>query len=139
MRMYVWDTATPFRDGDLEAGIVIHELSHGLSTRLTGGPANSGCLGWGESGGMGEGWGDFLATVIRSTSTYSDYPMGAWAANRDKGIRNYVYSTVSGQLGWPALKRLLTISRRTSTEHDHQPFGLQDPRWTWLLGCPRHW
>ncbi|KIO19789.1 hypothetical protein M407DRAFT_82347 [Tulasnella calospora MUT 4182] len=93
MRMYVWDTATPFRDGDLEAGIVIHELSHGLSTRLTGGPANSGCLGWGESGGMGEGWGDFLATVIRSTAEYSDYPMGAWAANREKGIRNYIYST----------------------------------------------
>lgn len=56
-RMYLWNTATPYRDGDLEAGIVIHELSHGLSTRLTGGPANSGCLGWGESGGMGEGWG----------------------------------------------------------------------------------
>lgn len=45
----------PFRDGDLEAGIVIHEYSHGLSTRLTGGPANSGCLGYGEAGGMGEG------------------------------------------------------------------------------------
>ena len=56
-RMYLWSTANPYRDGDLEAGIVIHELSHGLSTRLTGGPANSGCLGWGESGGMGEGWG----------------------------------------------------------------------------------
>jgi extracellular elastinolytic metalloproteinase len=25
MRMYVWDTATPYRDGDDEAGIVIHE------------------------------------------------------------------------------------------------------------------
>ena len=92
MRMYVWNTATPERDGDLEAGIVIHEYSHGLSTRLTGGPANSGCLGWGESGGMGEGWGDFLATTIRSNSNYSDYAMGAWAANRGKGIRNYVYS-----------------------------------------------
>jgi extracellular elastinolytic metalloproteinase len=91
-RMYLWNTALPFRDGDLEAGIVIHELSHGLSTRLTGGPANSGCLGWGESGGMGEGWGDFLATTIRSTSTYSDYPMGSWAANRERGIRNYPYS-----------------------------------------------
>jgi extracellular elastinolytic metalloproteinase len=56
-RMYLWNTANPYRDGDLEAGIVIHELSHGLSIRLTGGPANSGCLGWGESGGMGEGWG----------------------------------------------------------------------------------
>lgn len=56
-RMYIWNTATPYRDGDLEAGIVIHELSHGLSTRLTGGPRDSSCLGWGESGGMGEGWG----------------------------------------------------------------------------------
>jgi len=91
-RMYLWNTANPYRDGDLEAGIVIHELSHGLSTRLTGGPANSGCLGWGESGGMGEGWGDFLATTIRSTSNYSDYSMGEWAANRVGGIRNYVYS-----------------------------------------------
>ncbi|KAH8105305.1 Fungalysin metallopeptidase-domain-containing protein [Cristinia sonorae] len=91
-RMYLWNTANPYRDGDLEAGIVIHEYSHGLSTRLTGGPANSGCLGWGESGGMGEGWGDFLATTIRSNKTYSDYAMGAWAANRDTGIRNFVYS-----------------------------------------------
>jgi extracellular elastinolytic metalloproteinase len=90
--MYLWNTANPYRDGDLEAGIVIHELSHGLSTRLTGGPANSGCLGWGESGGMGEGWGDFLATTIRSTKNYSDYSMGEWAANRVGGIRNYVYS-----------------------------------------------
>jgi extracellular elastinolytic metalloproteinase len=92
MRMYLWNTALPYRDGDLEAGIVIHELSHGLSTRLTGGPGNSGCLGWGEGGGMGEGWGDFLATTIRSTKEYSDYAMGAWAANKDGGIRNYIYS-----------------------------------------------
>ncbi|KAF8906996.1 Fungalysin metallopeptidase-domain-containing protein [Gymnopilus junonius] len=75
-----------------DAGIVIHELSHGLSTRLTGGPANSGCLGWGEAGGMGEGWGDFLATTIRSNRNYSDYAMGSWAANREQGIRNYPYS-----------------------------------------------
>ncbi|KAG8790563.1 Fungalysin/Thermolysin Extracellular metalloproteinase 5 [Ceratobasidium sp. 428] len=92
-RMYIWNTAKPYRDGDLEAGIVIHELTHGLSTRLTGGPANSGCLGWGESGGMGEGWGDFLATTIRSTKEYSDFSMGSWASNQPKGIRNYVYST----------------------------------------------
>ncbi|KAF8123542.1 Fungalysin metallopeptidase-domain-containing protein [Boletus edulis] len=92
-RMYLWTTDSPYPDGDMEAGIVIHELSHGLSTRLTGGPKNSGCLGWGEAGGMGEGWGDYIATSVRSTSTYMDYPMGAWAANRDDGIRNYPYST----------------------------------------------
>ncbi|KAJ7207957.1 extracellular elastinolytic metallo proteinase, partial [Mycena pura] len=92
MRMYLWNTAIPYRDGDFEAGIVIHELSHGLSTRLTGGPMNSGCLPFGESGGMGEGWGDFLATMIRSTANYSDYTMGSWASNRWEGIRNYPYS-----------------------------------------------
>jgi extracellular elastinolytic metalloproteinase len=92
MRMYLWNTARPYRDGDLEAGIVIHELSHGLSTRLTGGPANSGCLGWGESGGMGEGWGDFLATMIRSHEGETEHPMGAWASNKKTGIRNYIYS-----------------------------------------------
>lgn len=38
---------------------------------------------------------DFLATTIRSNKVYSDYAMGAWAANRVTGIRNYIYSTVS--------------------------------------------
>ncbi|WVQ83171.1 hypothetical protein IAT38_005310 [Cryptococcus sp. DSM 104549] len=100
MRMYIWDTATPYRDGDLEAGIVIHEYSHGLSTRLTGGPANSGCLGYGEAGGMGEGWGDALATLIRQIEEHKlfsngtdTFSMGAWAANTDRGIRNYKYAT----------------------------------------------
>lgn len=36
---------------------------------------------------------DFIATSVRSTATYQDYPMGAWASNREKGIRNYAYST----------------------------------------------
>ncbi|KIJ04276.1 hypothetical protein PAXINDRAFT_104247 [Paxillus involutus ATCC 200175] len=87
--MYLWNTASPYPDGDMEAGIVIHELAHGLSTRLTGGPKNSGCLSWGKSGGMGE---DFIATSLRSTSIYSNYAMGAWVSNRECGIRNYIYS-----------------------------------------------
>ncbi|WVF69654.1 hypothetical protein IAT40_004433 [Kwoniella sp. CBS 6097] len=100
MRMYIWDTATPFRDGDVEAGIVIHEYTHGLSTRLTGGPANSGCLGWGEAGGMGEGWGDAFATIIRQIEEHHNfkngtdvYSMGAWAANSANGIRHFKYTT----------------------------------------------
>lgn len=35
---------------------------------------------------------DFIATSVRSTSSYSDYPMGAWASNDESGIRNYPYS-----------------------------------------------
>ncbi|KAJ3023632.1 Fungalysin/Thermolysin Extracellular metalloproteinase 5 [Thoreauomyces humboldtii] len=95
MRMYVWDVTDPMRDGDLEGGIVMHEYCHGLSIRLTGGPENVGCLGWGESGGMGEGWGDFFATVTRTTSNssrYDDFGMGEYA-NGGHGIRKYSYST----------------------------------------------
>ncbi|TPX58887.1 hypothetical protein PhCBS80983_g02849 [Powellomyces hirtus] len=95
MRMYVWDVTKPFRDGDLEGGIVMHEYCHGLSIRLTGGPENVGCLGWGESGGMGEGWGDFFATATRTTAKNTrkdNFGMGEYA-NGGHGIRKYLYST----------------------------------------------
>ncbi|KAF2748483.1 extracellular metallo proteinase MEP [Sporormia fimetaria CBS 119925] len=96
MRMYMWDTATPWRDSSFEAGVVIHEYAHGVSNRLTGGPQNSQCLGLLESGGMGEGWGDFLATAIRlknQDNRNTNYPMGAWVNNDPRGIRAYPYST----------------------------------------------
>ncbi|KAG0263979.1 Fungalysin/Thermolysin Extracellular metalloproteinase 5 [Mortierella polycephala] len=95
MRMYVWDVTEVARDGDLESGIIIHEYAHGISTRLTGGPANSGCLGWGEAGGMGEGWGDFFATMFRQKKHHnydSEFDMGGYA-NGGEGIRRFPYST----------------------------------------------
>ncbi|KDN38531.1 hypothetical protein RSAG8_09420, partial [Rhizoctonia solani AG-8 WAC10335] len=95
--MNLWDFVSPDRDGDLDASILIHELTHVLSTRLTGGPANSGCLGFDESGGLGEGWGDFLAITIRSTQGDGDgdgdYAIGDWAYNDINGSRHYLYST----------------------------------------------
>ena len=67
-----------------------------MSTRLTGGPANSGCLNGLESGGMGEGWSDFMVTAIRIKATdkrTKDYTIGSWVANKPNGIRAYPYST----------------------------------------------
>lgn len=96
MRMYLWNYSNPQRDGVFESGIVIHEYAHGLSTRLTGGPANSNCLNSLESGGMGEGWSDFYATAARlkpSDTRKTDYSMGAWASTQPKGIRAVLYST----------------------------------------------
>ncbi|KAJ3070638.1 Fungalysin/Thermolysin Extracellular metalloproteinase 5 [Podochytrium sp. JEL0797] len=95
MRMYVWDVTDPWRDGDFEGGIIMHEYAHGISTRLTGGPQNSGCLGFGESGGMGEGWGDYFATITRMTPTTTrefEVGMGEYA-NGGSGIRKFKYST----------------------------------------------
>jgi extracellular elastinolytic metalloproteinase len=95
MRMYVFDTTTPNRDGDLCNDIIQHEYGHGISTRLTGGPANSDCLNDGESGGMGEGWSDFFAVMLQQKSVMTsstNFKMGAYVFN-GKTIRNYEYST----------------------------------------------
>eukprot|EP00842_Homolaphlyctis_polyrhiza_P003065 jgi/Hompol1/375/HPOL_000233-RA len=96
MRMYVWSASQPYRDGDLEGGIITHEYLHGVSTRLTGGADNVDCLGWGEAGGMGEGWGDYFATILRftpETTRNDNFNMGGWSANRTAGIRKHIYST----------------------------------------------
>ena len=36
MQMYLWNTATPNRDGDLDSDIVYHEYGHGLTWRMIG-------------------------------------------------------------------------------------------------------
>ena len=43
MQQYLF-TTTPRRDSDLDAGVIVHEYGHGVSNRLTGGPANSNAL-----------------------------------------------------------------------------------------------
>ncbi|KAE8374395.1 extracellular metallo proteinase NpIII [Aspergillus bertholletiae] len=99
MRMYMFTQNPPPRDTVFEAGVIIHEYTHGLSTRLTGGPDNSRCLNAFESGSMGEGWGDFMATAIRlkpHDTRATDYGMGTWVDKSPWGIRQYLYSTSTG-------------------------------------------
>jgi extracellular elastinolytic metalloproteinase len=103
MWMYMWDTATPQRDGAFDAAIVIHEYTHGLSNRLTGGAANSDCLNTLEAGGMGEGWGDSMANAIRikpEDDRSLVVAMSAWAFNNQSGIRQYPYATNQGVDPW---------------------------------------
>ncbi|MCC6723534.1 MAG: M36 family metallopeptidase, partial [Saprospiraceae bacterium] len=84
-------------DGDLDNGIVAHEYGHGISTRLTGGPSNAGCLGNAEQ--MGEGWSDWfsLVTSVEAGDAGADkrgignYAIGL--APDAGGIRRYPYST----------------------------------------------
>jgi hypothetical protein len=49
-------------DGSLDNGIIAHEYGHGISNRLTAGPAAAGCLGNAEQ--MGEGWSDWLGLMV---------------------------------------------------------------------------
>ncbi|MFZ1528235.1 MAG: M36 family metallopeptidase [Ferruginibacter sp.] len=88
-------------DGALDAGIVCHEYGHGISNRLTGGPAQAGCLSHAEQGG--EGWSDYLGLMMTtnwSTATLTDgalpRPIGTYVVGQktnESGIRNYPYST----------------------------------------------
>jgi extracellular elastinolytic metalloproteinase len=96
MRMYMFTSTTPWRDSSFDAGVVIHEYTHGLSNRLTGGPANSACLNVLEAGGMGEGWSDAYATAIRlkaKDTRKTNYPIGEWVTGKPQGIRTALYST----------------------------------------------
>ncbi|MEO7310812.1 MAG: M36 family metallopeptidase [Chitinophagaceae bacterium] len=94
-------TSGIYLDGDIDNGIVAHEYGHGISNRLTGGPANSSCLGNAEQGG--EGWSDYMALMMTTnwaTANLTDgllsRPVGTYAYNQPAngiGIRRYPFST----------------------------------------------
>jgi uncharacterized repeat protein (TIGR01451 family) len=101
MQMYIFTGATPDRDGDLDAEIVIHEYTHGLSNRRVGGGVGISAL---QSGGMGEGWSDFYASTLLaeagddvngtySTGGYVTYLLSGLTQNYYYGIRRYPYCT----------------------------------------------
>lgn len=92
-RMYLWNAHTPMKDGDFDSGIVIHEIGHGVSNRLTGGPQSASCLPGGQSGGMGEGWSDWWAVMLLQKEEFKSsdaFPMGDYVVAG--GIRIYPYS-----------------------------------------------
>ncbi|MFS8083318.1 MAG: M36 family metallopeptidase, partial [Ginsengibacter sp.] len=111
-------------DGDLDNGIMAHEYTHGISTRLTGGPAISTCLNNKEQ--MGEGWSDYFAlmtTTNWNTALISDgpkpRPLGTYVIGEDPitgaGIRRYPYSTDMSVNQW-TYDMLSTIA--ASEPHD---------------------
>jgi len=88
-------------DGSLDAGVMCHEYTHGISNRLTGGPANTECLENAEQ--MGEGWSDYYALMATTDWTKAQLTDGAklrtigtYVLNEDTtglGIREYPYTT----------------------------------------------
>ena len=102
MQMFRFTGPAPDRDGDLDAEIVIHELTHGTSNRLIG---NADGLIWNPGRGMGEGWSDFYALSLLnntnadnpdasySSGAYATYRFGGLTDNYLYGIRRFPYST----------------------------------------------
>ncbi len=105
MQMYVFTGPNPPRDGDLDAELIIHEYTHGLSNRRVGGGIGISAL---QTEGMGEGWSDFYALSLLSEATDNPngvYAFGAYASylffglnqNYYFGIRRYPYCTDPGK------------------------------------------
>ncbi|KAK7055769.1 extracellular metallo proteinase mep [Favolaschia claudopus] len=93
MRMYLFTSTSPNRDGALENDVPVHENTHGVTNRMTGGGTGS-CLQSTEAGGMGEGWSDAMADWTEKTSSaVPDYVMGQYIINSAAGIRTHPYST----------------------------------------------
>jgi extracellular elastinolytic metalloproteinase len=102
----------------MENDIVIHELTHGITNRMTGGGTGR-CLQSTEAAGLGEGWSDAMAeyVVFLSSSlcgmymdfidfgnnrwfqhkdgSIGDFAVGQFVSGNDNGIRRFPYSTDS--------------------------------------------
>lgn len=93
MQMYVCGT----QDGDFDNLVIVHEYGHGISIRLTGGAANSGCLSNQEQ--MGEGWSDWyglLMTMEPGDTSTDSRAVGTYLFGQGpggNGIRPFPYNT----------------------------------------------
>jgi hypothetical protein len=116
MQMFLWDPSVTVLiggtgaagdakaqliDGDFDAGVIAHEYGHGVSNRLTGGPANVTCLRTSEvQEQMGEGWSDFFGVALTmrdGDDGATPRGLGNYVIYKDsrsgKGIRPFPYST----------------------------------------------
>ncbi len=105
MQMFLWTGPTPDYDGTTDIDIVIHEVTHGTSTRLHNGLGNQG-------GMMGEGWSDWYAHTllaqpsdpingVYTTGGYATYLVGAgFTGNYYYGIRKFPKAVI-GFTGGP--------------------------------------
>lgn len=110
MQMFNWAATgkRQIRDGDLDAGVIIHEYGHGISIRLTGGPFNVDCLRNAEQGG--EGWSDFFAIALTAKPGEGSVRrgLGTYVSGQDArtagGIRPSAYWTANPSPKYDSIK-----------------------------------
>jgi len=100
--------ASTGRHTAFDSTVVFHEYTHGVTNRLVGGSLNSAALEDPQSGGMGEGWGDYVACSINDVDV-----VGSWVVDRPGGIRGHRYDESFpdgfGQLGTGRYTRVHAI------------------------------
>ncbi|RKP04500.1 peptidase M36, partial [Thamnocephalis sphaerospora] len=89
----IFGSGSKARDSGLDNTVVIHELGHGLSKRLTGGSHNADCLATTLSGGLGEGVSDALAVLMMMKSTDTRDTSKFIGKYTSASMRRYPYTT----------------------------------------------
>ncbi|KAH0428486.1 elastinolytic metalloproteinase mep [Colletotrichum camelliae] len=95
LSMGVW-SGTPQRDSMFDATVLLHEYMHGVTGRLVGGPATSGCLSDMNGLSINEGYSDFVPTLLRvkeGDNRSTDYTIADWATGQPIGLRSHFVST----------------------------------------------
>lgn len=126
MQMFVWSKPNPKRDGDLDAEVILHEYTHGLSSRHVNGGTG---LSTSQSLGLSEGWSDFYSLALLSQpgdDVHGCYAVGAYVGyqrggpsdtqNYYFGLRRYPYCTALA-------KNPLTFNDIDPAQADHCTSG----------------
>ncbi|HEV8486886.1 MAG TPA: M36 family metallopeptidase [Blastocatellia bacterium] len=100
MAMLMWTATIDGKPAELDcsydAGVIIHEYTHGVSTRLTGTDTSIG-LRSAQGGGMGEGWSDFFAVSFLddgASSLDAPHTAGSYVTVQPtRGVRSHPYTT----------------------------------------------
>src|SRR5262249_42262137 len=81
-------------DSSYDASVIIHEYTHGVSTRLSGTDTSIGLRSM-QGGGMGEGWSDFFAMSFLTNESPLETAVstGGYVTQSNRGVRNYPYTT----------------------------------------------
>ncbi|KAH6593074.1 hypothetical protein BASA50_007595 [Batrachochytrium salamandrivorans] len=96
LNLHIYTATEPNRDPALDNTILTHELTHGLSRRLTGGARGSICMISIESRGLSEGYSDAIAPIFmaKPEDTHNtEKVMGEYVKERPGGLRRYPYTT----------------------------------------------
>lgn len=82
-------------DASYDASVILHEYTHGVSTRLAGTDNTLG-LRSNQGNGMGEGWSDFFAMSFLTPdgrALDAATPIGSYITQRPRGVRAYPFCT----------------------------------------------
>ncbi|RKP10694.1 Fungalysin metallopeptidase-domain-containing protein [Thamnocephalis sphaerospora] len=95
LRVHLYNYTQPDRDAAFANDVVVHEYTHGLTARLTGGPSNVDCLVQDEDLGLAEGWSDFVALWLQAAAHTIEENAANTTRNATVGnrLRLYDYST----------------------------------------------